>query len=206
MIRAQHIPLVVGFFRLFTHLKMKQSFQSIKIEATIDVHNSSVLLIANHTGWWDGFWALLLSTTVFRKKYHFMMLEAELRKRWLFNYSGGFSVAHGSRSSIESLNYSADILQDKSNLVLLFPQAKMHSIYNDNLKFERGIEYILKRCHTKPKIIFLATLIDYFEHPKPDVYFYISEYESEKQDVKSIEMAYNSFIQSKVALHKQMYK
>ena len=74
-----------------------------------------------------------------------MMLESELRKRWIFSYSGGFSVAHGSRSSIESLNYSADLLQNNSNLVLMFPQAKMHSIYNDNLKFERGIEYIAKR-------------------------------------------------------------
>jgi hypothetical protein len=185
---------------------MKQSFHSIKMEGKVDVRNSSVLLIANHTGWWDGFWALFLSTSVFQKKYHFMMLEPELRKRMLFNYSGGFSVAHGSRSSIESLNYSAELLQNSSNLVLMFPQAKMHSIYNDNLKFERGIEYILKKCNTKPKIVFLATLVDYFEHPKPDVYFYISEYEGKNQYVKSIESAYNSFIQSKIELHKQMYK
>ena len=206
MIRAKHNPFVVGFFRLFTYLKMKQSFHSIKMEGNVDVRNSSVLLIANHTGWWDGFWALFLSTSVFQKKYHFMMLEAELRKRILFNYSGGFSVAHGSRSSIESLNYSAELLQNSSNLVLLFPQAKMHSIYNDKLTFERGVEYILKKCNTKPKIVFLATLVDYFEHPKPDVYFYISEYEGVNQDVKSIESAYNTFIQSKVELHKQMYK
>jgi len=134
------------------------------------------------------------------------MLESELRKRWIFSYSGVFSVAHGSRSSVESLNYSADLLHDTNNLVLMFPQAKMHSIYNDNLKFERGVEYILKKCETKPSIVFLAALVDYFEHPKPDVYFYISEYEGQNQDVKSIEMAYNQFIQSKVELHKQMYK
>jgi len=206
MIRAKHNPFVVGFFRLFTFLKMKQSFHSIKMDAKVDVQNKSVLLIANHTGWWDGFWALFLSTNVFQKKYHFMMLEPELRKRMLFNYSGGFSVAHGSRSSIESLNYSADLLRDTGNLVLMFPQAKMHSIYNDNLKFERGVEYILKKCETKPSIVFLAALVDYFEHPKPDVYFYISEYEGQNQDVKSIEMAYNQFIQGKVELHKQMYK
>lgn len=206
MIRAKHNPFVVGFFRLFTYLKMKQNFHSIKMEGNVNVHNSSVLLIANHTGWWDGFWALFLSTNFFRKKYHFMMLEPELRKRWLFNYSGGFSVAHGSRSSIESLNYSAELLQDSSNLVLMFPQAKMHSIYNDNLKFERGVEYILKKCDTKPTIVFLATLVDYFEHSKPDVYFYIGEYGGKNEDVKSIESAYNSFIQSKIELHKQMYK
>jgi hypothetical protein len=82
----------------------------------------------------------------------------------------------------------------------------MHSIYNDNLKFERGVEYILKKCDTKPTIVFLATLVDYFEHSKPDVYFYIGEYNGKNEDVKSIESAYNSFIQSKVELHKQMYK
>lgn len=206
MILAKHQPIVVRFFRLFTYLKIKQHFNSVKIEGDIDVRKSSVLLIANHTGWWDGFWALFLSTNVFRKRYHFMMLESELRKRWIFSYSGGFSVAHGSRSSIDSLNYSADLLQVNSNLVLMFPQAKMHSIYNDNLYFERGVEYVLKKCDLKPKVVFLATLVDYFEHPKPDLYFYIGEYKSEKLDVKSIESAYNSFIQSKVELHKQMYK
>ncbi len=172
----------------------------------VDVRNNSVLLIANHTGWWDGFWALYVSYSIYRKKYHFMMLEPELRKRWLFNYSGGFSVAHGSRSSIESLNYTAELLKDSGNLALMFPQAKMHSIYNDNLKFERGVEYILKRCEVKPKIVFLATLVDYFEHPKPDVYFYLGEYEGENLDAKSIEIGYNNFIQSKFKLHKNMYK
>jgi len=185
---------------------MRQSFHAVKTMGNVDVQNKSVLLIANHTGWWDGFWALFLSTHFFKKKYHFMMLEPELRKRWLFSYSGGFSVAHGSRSSIESLNYSADLLQNSNNLVLLFPQGKMHSIYNDNLKFERGVEYILKKSEAKPAIVFLATLVDFFENPKPVVYFYIDEYKGENTDVKSIETAYNGFIKSKIELHKQMYK
>ena len=206
MIIARQNPLVVTFFKMYTYLKMKQNFNSVSVSGNVDVSKNAVLLIANHISWWDGFWALFLSTKIFRKKYHFMMLESELRKRWLFSYSGGFSIAHGSRSSIESLNYSADLLQNSDNLVLMFPQGKMHSLYNDNLKFEKGIEYILKKCESKPTIVFLATLVDYFEHPKPDLFFYTEEYKSENNDVKSIEKAYNDFIKSKVELHKKMYK
>lgn len=88
MIKARHQLFVYSFFKMYTLAKMKTNFNSVKVNGVIDVTDHSVLLIANHIGWWDGFWALYLSMKVFRKKYHFMMLEKELRKRWLFSFSG----------------------------------------------------------------------------------------------------------------------
>ena len=192
MIYAKHHPLVYSFFKLYTRLKMKSSFNSVKVVGDVDTTNNSVLLIANHISWWDGFWALHLSLNIFKKKYHFMMLEPELKKRWLFSYSGGFSIAHGAKSMIESLNYTADLLQDKNNLVLMFPQGKLHSMYHDDFKFQKGVERILQKT-PETKVVFLATLIDYFEHPKPDVYFYMQEFKSENRSSFEIENEYRTF-------------
>ena len=201
MIYAKHHPLVYSFFKLYIKFKMKSNFNSIKFVGDVDVTNSSVLLIANHISWWDGFWALHLSLKFFKKKYHFMMLEPELKKRWLFSYSGGFSIAHGAKSMIESLNYSADLLKDRKNLVLMFPQGKLHSMYHDDFHFQKGVERILEKT-PETKVVFLATLIDYFEHPKPDVYFYMQEFESENRSSVEIEKEYRAFFKASVERQK----
>ncbi len=205
MIRAKHQPLVYGFFRWYARMKMKQHFNSVKIEGNVDVNNKAVLLIANHISWWDGFWCLYLSTGVFKKKYYFMMLEKELRKRWLFSYSGGFSVDHGSRSILESINYTAEILRNNQNMVLMFPQGKMHSLYNDEVKFQKGIEKIIEKTDVKPKLVFMVSMTEYFEHLKPDIYFHMKEYDNTDYSVAEIEKAYNSFYKSCIIKHKNLY-
>lgn len=205
MIKAKHHLLVYSFFRWYAHVKMKSHFNSVKIEENIDVSNNAVLLIANHISWWDGFWCLFLSTTIFKKKFYFMMLEKELRKRWLFSYSGGFSVPHGGRSMLESINYTADILLDKKNLVLMFPQGKMHSMYNDQVKFQKGIEKIIEKTTVKPKLVFMVSMTEYFEHQKPDIYFHMKEFDNTDYSVAEIEKAYNSFYKTCITKHKNLY-
>ena len=54
------------------------------------------------------------------------------------------------------------------------------------------------------KVVFLASIIDYFEHPKPDVNFYIKEYNSEHQSFTDIESAYRKFYKNSVEHQKQI--
>jgi len=204
MIRARHNFLVYGFFKLFTKLAMKNAFHQVKIDNNITAGCNSILLIANHLGWWDGFWALFLSTKIFKKNYHFMMLESELKKRWLFQFTGGFSIAHRAKSMVESLNYTAQLLKNPANLVLMFPQAKMHSIYNHNFKFEKGIERVLLAPNEYTKLIFLVSMLEYFDHPKPDLYLYLQEYTAADKSTKAIETAYNQFITNKFNEHAKL--
>ncbi len=204
MIQAKHHPFVYGFFKLFTRLKMKSHFERVHIIGEFPQDDASVLLIANHTGWWDGFWALILSTRYFKRKYYFMMLEKELAKRWLFSYSGGFSIAHNAKSMVESLNYAASILTQKNNLVLMFPQAKMHSLYRREFSFANGVSRITKQMPDTTHIYFLASLVDYFDHPKPSLYLYLEAYKGLDKDAKALELAYNCFIQKCIDQHKKM--
>jgi len=203
ILKAQHHTIVYPFFRWFSCWYTQRHFHQVIIKGDYDNQGKGVLLVANHISWWDGFWALYLSMKVFRKKYHFMMLEKELRKRWLFSFSGGFSIAQGAKSVIDSLNYSAELLKDKNNLVLMFPQGKLHSMHDDNFRFQKGVERILSKTQNT-KVVFLASIIDYFEHPKPDVNFYIKEYNSEHQSFTDIESAYRKFYKNSVEHQKQI--
>ncbi len=74
------------------------------------------------------------------------MLEEQLRKHMYLNKAGGFSVRKGSRSIVESLGYTAELLNDKNNLVLMFPQGRIESMHKQDFVFEKGIEYVLKKA------------------------------------------------------------
>ncbi len=122
-----------------------------------------------------------------------MMLEEQLMKFSFFNKTGGFSIRKNSRSMIESMNYTAELLRDHRNMVLLFPQGKIESCYKQPILFEPGVNRIIEKIGSPVQIIFMANLIDYFSSRKPGIFMYIYEYKEDKFDLGSIQEAYNRF-------------
>ena len=172
--------------------KMKKNFSNVTICGDFNNKKQAVLLICNHISWWDGIWALYANTKVFKRKYHFMMLEEQLKKNWFFNYTGGFSINKKSKSVIETLDYAAGLLSEKNNLVLLFPQGKIFSMFDRNLVFEKGVERIIRKARQPVQIMFMANLVEYGSNVKPNVTININEFSGEKT-IKTIESAYNRF-------------
>jgi len=123
-----------------------------------------------------------------------MMLEEQLRRHWYFNYTGGYSVRKNSRSALESINYTAELLTDAGNMVLLFPQGKINSVYKDSFVFERGIEKILKKVNRDElEIVFTANMVDYLSDVRPSLYQYVEEYKDSAISWSEIETQYNLF-------------
>ncbi len=203
MIRARHNFFVYNFFKIYNKLNIRNNFNEVKVIGDVDVKGHSVLLISNHVSWWDGFWVLHLCMNVLYKKFHFMMLENELKKRPLFSLSGGFSIAKGAKSIVESLNYSSELLKDKNNLVLMFPQGKLHSIYNNDFKFEKGVERIIEKS-PQSKLIFMATFIEYFDHPKPNLYIYLTEHNIANLSKLDLASSYSRFFNQCLESHKSL--
>lgn len=201
MIRAKHHPLIYGFFRKYASCMIKRKFHDVIITGKTDATQNPVLLISNHISWWDGFWALYLNMKVFDKKFHFMMDEAGLSERWLFNYSGGFSVNNNNRSMLTTLQYCNELLQDSNNLVLIYPQGKIHSAHDDNFSFKKGINRIQTDQIRNLKIIMLIQLTDYFEHPRPTLFLYLKEVDCSPE--LSIESQYSNFYQETIHKHIQ---
>jgi len=118
---------------------------------------------------------MYLNVKVFKRKFHFMMLEDQLRKFWFFNYTGGFSVNKKSKSVLESLIYTSELLTDSDNLVLIFPQGEITTMHQQYINFENGVNRILKDKE-KYQLIFQVNLVDYFSAKKPGIYIYIEDY------------------------------
>jgi len=191
--KASHHRVIYPFLQLYSLWKIKINFHRVFVSGDFEEKGLPVLLISNHISWWDGFWVVYLNIKLFHRKFYFMMLEEELRKRMYLNKSGGYSVRKGARSILKSLDYTVELLKDKKSLVLMFPQGKIESIHNQRISFEKGIEYVLKKVGWKVQVIFLVNLIDYFSNPRPGLYMYLREYNGTDFTSETLQNEFNRF-------------
>ncbi len=193
MITSKHHIVIYPLFKGLTRFLLKLRFNSVNIWGNFNDTGKPVLVISNHISWWDGFWIMYLNLKRIHRKFHFMMLEKQLKKHWYFRYSGAFSVKKKSRSIVESLNFTKKLLKNNHNMVFMFPQGKIHSLYNNSIKFEKGVQHIIDHSDDNLQVIFAANLIDYFSDSKPNLYINIKQYSAKDLKQKSTEEAYSTF-------------
>ena len=192
MLKSRHHFIVYPFFQHYTRYLLRTRYHTVSIENHFADNGNAVLLIGNHVGWWDGFWGMYLNLKVLKRKFHFMMLEEQLLKYRFFNYTGAFSVNKGSRSVVESIRYASDLLNDSKNMLLMYPQGRLHSMYEHHFSFEQGINRILKNREGKVQVVFSANLVDSFTEPKPTLSVYVETYNGAFTR-EALELAYNRF-------------
>jgi 1-acyl-sn-glycerol-3-phosphate acyltransferase len=207
IIKSKHHIFYYNYFRFFyCKWKIRQHFSKVNLYGEYHEKNLPILVISNHVSWWDGIWTMYLNIERFNRKFHFMMLEDEIKKDKVPNLVGGYSIRKGSRSIIESINYTAELLNEIKNMVLLFPQGKIESSFISSVQFENGFNNILKKINSNVQIIFLVNLVDYFSNMKPIVYMYFREYANMNMNAEKMQNDFNSFYTESIAEHLQKIK
>ncbi|MEF8846696.1 MAG: lysophospholipid acyltransferase family protein [Bacteroidales bacterium] len=204
MIKARHLWIYLSFFRLYSRLMIHRHFRNVTIKGDIPERGMPVLLIMNHFSWWDGFFADYLNGKIFHRKFHVMMLEEQLKKRMFLNKAGVYSIRQHSRSVMDSLQYTRQLLKDPSNLVTVYPQGKIRSMFHYPLRFEKGITKIVSGLENKVQIVFVTTLVDYFSHRKPALTFGLKEYHpGGNLTLKDMESSFNEHMQEMINQQKE---
>jgi hypothetical protein len=204
IIKAHHHFIVYPAFKVFTLISIKRNFHEVKIIGDFEDRNLPILTIANHFSWWDGLFVNYVNMKRFKRKFNFMMLEEQLEVHKFFRNLGGYSIKKNSRSMIESIRYTQELLQDKSNLVLMFPQGEIQSLYKSGFIFEQGLDRIFTKLNNEIQILFLANLVDYFSYPKPTIYSYMKEYKLSRNSLFELQECYNSFYNECVETNKKI--
>lgn len=193
MIKARHKKFHDWFFTHYSRMMMHRHFDTVNIKNTIELEEKSVLLIGNHFSWWDGFIAKYLNDKYFQRIFHVMMLENELKDRMFLNKAGAFSIMKNSKSIIETITYTNDLLASKDNLVTIYPQGKFYSIHQQPIKFEHGfLKHLLKKGSSF-QIVFYVALIDYFEKPKPTLTIGLKKLDTQFETPEQIEKEFNNY-------------
>lgn len=180
MITSRHHSFARLLFAPYLRYLFRKYFHRLNIPASVEglEQGKSILLIANHFSWWDGFFWYQVNKLVFRKNFHIMMLEEQLERFWFFKYLGAFSVKKNSRSVLKSLEYAANLLEDPDNMVVIFPQGEIEVPWIHQMNMGKGAAHIWKKAQVKAQLVYGVVLTHYGSQPKPTATFYMQPAQS----------------------------
>ncbi len=205
MIQADHTWAGKAVCEFCSGVMLNRAFRDIRfIPSGEPLTDGPVLVVANHFSWWDGFIQYRLNREKWHRRFHVMMLEEQLKRNRILQHAGAFSVRKHSREVIGSLEYCAGLLQDNKNLVLLFPQGEIQSLYTTDFYFEKGLGYLLRHAATDFQLVFNVNLVDYFSHRKPSLSVYWkNDGGAAGRELKEVEAGFNSFYRACILKQKE---
>lgn len=192
IIKARHHWFYYPFFRWYSRRMPRSDFKEVILHSRVTDRGLPILMLGNHISWWDGFLAQYINLEYFNRKVHIMMLEEQLVNRMFLNKTGAYSIKKGDRSAIESLDYTAELLGDPGNMVILFPQGKIHSLYDVPVNFETGWFRIFDKINGPVQVVFFIILIDYFSSRKPSLHIYLYDYDYRDRSLEDINRDFNA--------------
>jgi 1-acyl-sn-glycerol-3-phosphate acyltransferase len=176
MILPDHAGWAHALFRPYLRHLCRRRFHSIHLLGDVPTlpEGAPVLLLPNHSSWWDGFFPYLLNDMLFHREFFIMMLEHRLREFWFFRKLGAYSINQQSPKSIaETLTFTASLLDTKNHsrsLVVMFPQGELRPWGARPLAYNRGIEWLLKKCPAPVLMLPLAMRCELLSEEKPSVF------------------------------------
>jgi hypothetical protein len=199
MIKTRHAQWAHFIFAIYIRRLLRRNFHSLNLLGDIPIIEADqpILLLSNHSSWWDGFLVYFLNEKLLHRPLYLMMLESELKKYPFFSRVGAFSIDPGHpKSVLTSLEYSHSILElpiSPAPLLALFPQGELRPNMIRPLGFAKGHEWIIKKSKKQLAILTLGIRIEFLDQQLPEVFFQFGK--GENSDFKkpaNIELLENS--------------
>jgi len=179
MITSRHQKWADRLFGVYLNRLFRRHFYTIRLlDPVPDLNNEKpVLVLPNHSTWWDGFFFYYLNKYRLHRRIYLMMLESQLRRNRFFRFLGAYSVHTGSYTGVrKSLEYTLSLLNrpQEPAAVCVFPQGELQPWHVRPVTFRRGLAFILKNIHTEIELCFLGIRVEYRGEQRPDVYLQMS--------------------------------
>ena len=178
MIKARHSFWADQLFRLYVTRLLKRHFRRFHLlgERPSPDPAYPLLLLPNHSSWWDGFWVYLLNQQLFQRQFYVMMLERELLKYPFFSRIGAFGIdPDNPKGILHTLQYTVEVMNAPGDngkpLVCIFPQGKLRPWARRPLDYKRGIDWIIEKHQGNINVVPLAMRAEYLGQQHPEVFF-----------------------------------
>ena len=177
----------------------RRRFNKIIINKIDIKANHSYLLMCNHFGFLDAFFAYYICLNLIDKRQkingiYAMSLKKQMEKKWWLKYSGSFSVAPGTRSVRESMDFAAELLNQPGNVLIYYPQGNLESSQIRFIEFKDGVYEIVKKIKGNCQLIWSSNLTEYFESMKPSAYINLLDCGTNQDfDFESLKEKVNAF-------------
>jgi Acyltransferase len=137
-----------------------------------------------------------LNKLLFKKKFHVMILEETGKKNSFMKYLGAYTVQKGTRDIIASLDYTASLLGEPGNLVLIFPQGTLYSNFTDQMQFQNGLSRVIKLAGGQFQTVFAVSFIEYLQNKKATVNINLQVQAESFADINELQQAFQSYYQT----------
>ncbi|MBN1350932.1 lysophospholipid acyltransferase family protein [candidate division KSB1 bacterium] len=177
MIPANHTWWADKVFEIYLRRLLKQYFHAIRMFDDLPEIDPRypLILVPNHSTWWDGFFIYWLNKKFFRRRAYLMMLQAQLQKYLFFARIGAYSVEPANPKKIlESLRYTLNIMQDGGEdppLICIFPQGELLPWSRRPLNLKRGIDWLITHYRQPVNLLPLAMKAEFGGEQKPEAFF-----------------------------------
>jgi 1-acyl-sn-glycerol-3-phosphate acyltransferase len=156
------------FFAWHVRRRFKRRFSAVRVKNLAALkQNAPILVVSNHTSWWD---SLVFFDLFFRTLHldaYAMMDARNLRKIPLLGWIGAFGVELKDKADGErAVDYAAQLLDRPGRVVLIFPQGSERPFTERPLAFKPGAQRIAERCQTL--IIPVALRYEHGSKEKPE--------------------------------------
>lgn len=178
MIKANPTRWAKFVFHIYVMRLMKRHFHVFHLFGNLPRHDPDLplLLIPNHSTWWDGFFVYLLNEEILKRETYLMMLDRQLAKYKFFARIGAFGITPGNRRNVrETLNYTVELLQKSNVMITMFPQGILLPWGKRPLNFKKGIEAIIQLYGKSINILPLAIRAEYGGEQRAEVFFKFGE-------------------------------
>jgi hypothetical protein len=194
MIRADNKRWARLIFNNYEERLLRKNFTNFYITNNFGEinHSRGLIITPNHISWWDGFFIDFITRRFINRKFHILMLEEQLKKYPFFRKTGAFSINTKSIKGIrETFQYAGDLLGDKKNLLVFYPQGKIEP-YDKDPELKTGLKQLLVN-RIDVDIIPAAFRIEYQDHKNPALYFRSGEVISSADAVSDYDLFRNKF-------------
>lgn len=158
MIPARKTRLLGGWFARHAQTRLRATFGTVRVRGLEVLREATargpVLVVSNHTSWWDPLVAIVLCARVLKVDAYALMDARNLRRLPFFAHVGAFGVDLDDRADgARAIRYAASLLATPGRVVWVFPQGRERPITERPLSFEAGaaaIARVAKRALTVP--------------------------------------------------------
>ncbi|HPI71778.1 MAG TPA: lysophospholipid acyltransferase family protein [bacterium] len=181
MIPARHSKIAKAFFHRYIMHAMKKQFHALHLFGREPEWPTDrpLLILPNHSSWWDGFFIYVLNEKLWKRRPYVMMLEPQLAKHRFFSRLGAFSIDPETAGGVRrSLRYTREILRSTKQprpMVCIFAQGELLPWHTRPLTYKPGIRWLLRHVSTPVCVVQLGIRLEFLLQQKPQVFFEFSD-------------------------------
>lgn len=188
MIPTRRSRAFTRWFAGHADARLRRSFGRIHVRGVEDARRAGadapLLLVANHTSWWDPLVALWLSVRHLGFDAYAMMDARNLRRLPFFGLVGGFGVdLDDPRDGARSVRHAASLLDRPGRAVWVYPEGRERSPFSP-LELRAGAAHIAK-LSTRARVVGIGVRYVFAGAEAPDLWISLGPAFERSRDIRS---------------------